>query len=401
MKLTLDNRAVNILNHINAGVLYCKNDEYSTILYANVHFYEMIGYEKDEFAILFGNRFAELVIDDVSSILKSIDVHIERDEDLNFEYRMRNKKGEIFWVHDTAKYEKEYDCWYVTIMDITAMKSVEYERERLEFYLNSMPNKIVIYDTDTKVLYKNYSARNCCYYNQEASTLHQIAGESLMGTTIEDILSQAKEGHHVNYETRIQRNERFIGHDRNHLIPIKNIEGEIFNYMQVSEDLLSISDGLTKLPTRDMFEKYYHMHISKNDKVDIYMAIIDIDFFKKINDQYGHHIGDEVIKNTARRLTVILDKEDYICRFGGDEFIILFVDQTLDVVLDKCKYILHAGSTPMVDGNEEIKVSYSIGIASNQSASDYQELFEQADYALYRVKSRGKGDLLYYNNMED
>ena len=150
-----------------------------------------------------------------------------------------------------------------------------------------------------------------------------------------------------------------------------------------------------------MFEKYYHMHISKNDKVALYMAIIDIDFFKKINDQYGHHIGDEVIKNTARRLTVILDKEDYICRFGGDEFIILFVDQTLDVVLEKCKYILHAGSTPMVDGNEEIKVSYSIGIASNQSASDYQELFEQADYALYRVKSRGKGDLLYYNNMED
>ena len=96
MKLTLDNRAVNILNHINAGVLYCKNDEYSTILYANDHFYEMIGYEKDEFAILFGNRFAELVIDDVSSILKSIDVHIERDEDLNFEYRMRNKKRRDF-----------------------------------------------------------------------------------------------------------------------------------------------------------------------------------------------------------------------------------------------------------------------------------------------------------------
>lgn len=65
-KVSLDNRVVKILNHIQAGVLYCKSDPYFTILYANDYFYQMIGYEKDEFALLYSNRFADLVPDGIS-----------------------------------------------------------------------------------------------------------------------------------------------------------------------------------------------------------------------------------------------------------------------------------------------------------------------------------------------
>lgn len=95
--ISLDHRVVSILNHIHAGVLYCKNDQHSTILYANNYFYEMIGYERDEFAILFSNRFADLVLDNVSHILASIEEHIAQGKDLDFEYRMRNKQGKVFW----------------------------------------------------------------------------------------------------------------------------------------------------------------------------------------------------------------------------------------------------------------------------------------------------------------
>ena len=91
-KTSLDRRVVTIMNHIHAGVLYCKNDRYSTILYANDYFYQMIGYEKDEFAILFSNRFADLVVDDVAPILISVKEHIALGKDLDFEYRMHNKK---------------------------------------------------------------------------------------------------------------------------------------------------------------------------------------------------------------------------------------------------------------------------------------------------------------------
>lgn len=400
-KLSLDNRVVNILNHINAGVLYCKNDEHSTILYANDYFYQMIGYEKDEFAILFSNRFADLVMDDVSHILKSIDEKIARGEDLDFEFRMRNKQGEIFWVHDTAKYEQEYNCWYVTIMNITDMKSIEYEKERLEFYLNSMPNKIVICDQNANIIYRNKCAKECLYYNPEASSLHQLNGGNILGMQMEEVLRQASLGVEVNYETRFQENGTFIGHDKNRMIPIRSTDGKILNYMQVSEDLLSLSDGLTHFPTRAMFEDYYHYFTEAHSDQAIYMAIIDIDNFKNINDTYGHYVGDEVIRITGQRLSSVLGKEDYICRYGGDEFMILFVNQQLESVLDKCRYILYTALSTVQIRQVAIELSYSIGIASGEHASGYQDLMEKADHALYQVKENGKGCIIVYDKSKN
>ena len=72
--LKLENNEMfgNILNHICAGVLYCKNDNHSTILYANDYFYQMIGYTKEEVEEIYENRFADMVVDDVSEILAKI-----------------------------------------------------------------------------------------------------------------------------------------------------------------------------------------------------------------------------------------------------------------------------------------------------------------------------------------
>ena len=121
-KLQLDSKINDILNCIHAGVLYCENDEHSTILYANDYFYTIVGYSKEEIQTLFQNRFADMVIDDVSEILVDVAASIERGEDLDFEFRMRHKDGREIWIHDTARYDKETNCFYVTIMDITYMK---------------------------------------------------------------------------------------------------------------------------------------------------------------------------------------------------------------------------------------------------------------------------------------
>ena len=391
--ISLDHRVVSILNHIHAGVLYCKNDQHSTILYANNYFYEMIGYERDEFAILFSNRFADLVLDNVSHILASIEEHIAQGKDLDFEYRMRNKQGKVFWVHDTAKYEKENDCWYVTIMDITDMKSIEYERQRLEYYLNHMPNKIVICDQKTEIVYKNKRAEQCRYFSKDASSLRQLIGEHLLVENLDEILSRAARGETQEYETRYQEEGIFIGHDKNRMIPIRNTEGEVLNYMQVSEDLLSKTDGLTHFPTRPMFIYYYDALNRSHPEKSVYLMIIDVDDFKTINDTYGHGVGDEIIRITGRKLTSILGQEDYICRFGGDEFLILFVDQTMEDVLEKGRYILSTIYDFPKTEKDPLKITYSIGIASREKGDGYQELLEKADSALYQVKENGKGGI--------
>lgn len=104
---------------ISCGALVCKNDSYSTILEANSAFYSMIGYSKKEMEDKFQNRFSELVLDDLSVILKKVNNAINSKNTLDYEFRIKHKTGETIWIHDVATYDPENDVFNVIIMDIT------------------------------------------------------------------------------------------------------------------------------------------------------------------------------------------------------------------------------------------------------------------------------------------
>lgn len=392
-KLQLDSKINDILNCIHAGVLYCENDEHSTILYANDYFYTIVGYSKEEIQTLFQNRFADMVIDDVSEILVDVAASIERGEDLDFEYRMRHKDGREIWIHDTARYDKETNCFYVTIMDITYMKQMEYEKERLHQYLEYLPNKIVISDVHGEISYKNSQARQCSYFDPSAKYIHDLVDKHIIGIKFEDALNITKLGQNATYETRFKNESGFIGHDLNYLVPIYDKQSKQLNYMQVSENLISNSDTLTKFPARGMFEKYYETLMGFEELDNVHLCIIDIDDFKKINDSYGHLIGDHAIIHTANRLTKIMDSKDYICRFGGDEFLFLMVGKDIDYVKHQLQSFIKDDVLKIK--NQCIPISYSIGIAStNYRRIPYQQLLQEADDMLYCVKENGKGSIL-------
>lgn len=390
------NKYKSILEHIHAGVLHCKNDQYSTINYANDYFYEMIGYTREEIEKNHNNRFADFVVDDVSAILVTIDEKIANNEDLDFEFRMQRKDGSIFWVHDTAKYDRENNCWFVTIMDITEMKSLNYERERLEFYLNSIPNKIVISDDQGEVIYKNKEAEECSYYNQNAETLKEMIGDNILGRNFDDIFNLAVNGFETQFETRHENDGKFIGHDQNHLVMINTREKERKYYMLVSEDVFSKGDFLTGYPSRLMFENYYEFYMASYPNTEAYLCIIDIDDFKHINDTYGHNVGDLAIKQTAERIASLLDEEDYVCRYGGDEFLIFSVNKSVKEVLNKLKLFLGESNKKMYLGDICFTITYSVGLASVKGCFDYHEAFAKADQALYQVKANGKNQIIEY-----
>ncbi|MEF2781496.1 MAG: diguanylate cyclase [Clostridium sp.] len=390
------NQYKSILEHIHAGVLHCKNDQYSTINYANDYFYEMIGYTREEIEKNHNNRFADFVVDDVSAILVTIDEKIANNEDLDFEFRMQRKDGSIFWVHDTAKYDRENNCWFVTIMDITEMKSLNYERERLEFYLNSIPNKIVISDDQGEVIYKNKEAEECSYYNQNAETLKEMIGDNILGRNFDDIFNLAVNGFETQFETRHENDGKFIGHDQNHLVMINTREKERKYYMLVSEDVFSKGDFLTGYPSRLMFENYYEFYMASYPNTEAYLCIIDIDDFKHINDTYGHNVGDLAIKQTAERIASLLDEEDYVCRYGGDEFLIFSVNKSVKEVLNKLKLFLGENNKKMYLGDICFTITYSVGLASVKGCFDYHEAFAKADQALYQVKANGKNQIIEY-----
>ncbi|MGL5621590.1 sensor domain-containing diguanylate cyclase [uncultured Cetobacterium sp.] len=109
---------------ISCGALICKNDPYSTIIEANNAFYNLIGYTKEEMSEVFDNKFSALVIDDLNEILKKVSNAVKTKNVLDYEFRIRNKKGDILWIHDIATYNPEDDLFYVVIMDVTYREKI-------------------------------------------------------------------------------------------------------------------------------------------------------------------------------------------------------------------------------------------------------------------------------------
>lgn len=109
---------------ISCGALVCKNDPYSTIIEANNAFYNLIGYTKEEMSEIFDNKFSALVIDDLNEILKKVSNAVKTKNVLDYEFRIRNKKGDILWIHDIATYNPEDDLFYVVIMDVTYREKI-------------------------------------------------------------------------------------------------------------------------------------------------------------------------------------------------------------------------------------------------------------------------------------
>lgn len=393
-------KELDIINNINAAILYCKNDEFSTILYANQYFYDLIGYTKKEMETIFNNRFADLVIDDVSEILVKVEEIISKGENLDFEFRMRRKDNSIIWLHDTAVYNKENNTFYVTLMDITYMKSIEYQKEKLNNYLNNITNKVIITDINGIIEYKNNEAENNNIYPKINENIKDYISENIIGYYKEELWDLVKNGESVEYETRVKINNSFLNHDKNQLIPIKDDLGKISNIMQISESVMKNNDLITHFPDRIMFKDYYEkVKLFIEDNFTIYIILLDIDNFKNLNDIYGHIIGDKIISETADKITSIINKKDYVCRYGGDEFIILLIEENDENIINKLMKIVETPSN-----NKElngINITYSIGVAKQiDKLLSYFNLVDLADKALYNVKRKGKDNICFASDFK-
>ena len=126
------------------------------------------------------------------------------------------------------------------------------------------------------------------------------------------------------------------------------------------------------------------------------LMILDVNFFKEINDTSGHETGDEALKKVGRVLTENFRSVDYICRIGGDEFTVFMVnlkDEPEELIRRKVDQI---NAALMDDSDGSPSVSMSVGIAIGDGEADSQELFRRADTALYHVKENGRMGCCFY-----
>lgn len=160
------------------------------------------------------------------------------------------------------------------------------------------------------------------------------------------------------------------------------------------------TDGLTGLLNKSSMMREIRKSMTNDPKNGI-LVMLDVDDFKRINDSYGHVVGDFVISGIARCLNSSFRNSDIIGRFGGDEFVI-FMPFTHDVVIaqSRVKKVLSLMAETIELPNENDKVTGSFGIAVCSEFGDtYDDLFRKADYALYQAKSGGKNQFSVYESM--
>jgi diguanylate cyclase (GGDEF)-like protein len=119
------------------------------------------------------------------------------------------------------------------------------------------------------------------------------------------------------------------------------------------------------------------------------VAAIDIDNFKSVNDTYGHEVGDVVLRQTARVMSDALRADDYLCRMGGDEFLIVFAGMGVDVATKLGERLRNAvRSAPAIprDVNVPIPITISVGIAQVRDGMSASQLMKAADFAMYDAK---------------
>jgi diguanylate cyclase (GGDEF)-like protein/PAS domain S-box-containing protein len=159
---------------------------------------------------------------------------------------------------------------------------------------------------------------------------------------------------------------------------------------------LAYHDPLTGLPNRLLFTDRLAMAITgaKRNRQHLAVMILDLDYFKDINDTLGHHIGDRLLQAVGSRLTELLRKGDTVARMGGDEFLILLPEiNNVGVTTTIAQKIVDSFQTPLIVDEHRLHITTSIGIAIYPDVSDDVEtLIKHSDIAMYRAKGSGRNN---------
>ncbi|WP_370239121.1 putative bifunctional diguanylate cyclase/phosphodiesterase, partial [Neptunomonas phycophila] len=251
-----------------------------------------------------------------------------------------------------------------------------------------------------------------------------ILNSQLNDTTLRSTLWQ-----NIN-ETGFWEGELWGRHKHGHEYPehlsiraVKDANGKITNYVATITDItlrkeaaeeierLAFYDPLTQLPNRRLLLERLRQAVitSKRNGTTGALLFLDLDQFKTLNDTLGHSVGDTLLNEVAKRLSVCVRSHDTVARLGGDEFVIilenlnsneLHAGTQTEIITHK---ILDKLSTPYKLEQEDYTLSTSAGAALfHGDVSEVEELLKQADIAMYQAKKSGRNQLRFFDNdMQD
>jgi diguanylate cyclase (GGDEF)-like protein len=171
------------------------------------------------------------------------------------------------------------------------------------------------------------------------------------------------------------------------LLPIAARAARLLRRQATDNERLARTDPLTGMPNRSWFNSHLETLAAKGP---LGAMVVDVDLFKHVNDTYGHHVGDEVLKALAERLRAAVRATDVVARLGGDEFAVVLGTAdpaTLEAVAER---IVSLAADPIDAAGTIVEVQVSVGVASaTTEPRDVERLLREADDAMYRAKTAG------------
>ena len=165
--------------------------------------------------------------------------------------------------------------------------------------------------------------------------------------------------------------------------------------LSASNARIAVSDALTGLPNRRQFFAEIE-EMGKGDE-DFVVVVLDLDGFKTVNDVYGHHAGDEVLRQVAARFMALAPGRCCIARLGGDEFGCVLPGVSTQVAGDVADRMIAACTDPIVTATSTVLIGASAGLCSSSVARQPIQVYERADYALFQAKRGGRGRVVVFD----
>jgi diguanylate cyclase (GGDEF)-like protein/PAS domain S-box-containing protein len=173
------------------------------------------------------------------------------------------------------------------------------------------------------------------------------------------------------------------------------IANDVTEYKKTLEEkehyyYLSTHDHLTQQFNRQMFDTLFEQEAQRAQRYgsDLALIMVDIDFFKKVNDTYGHQVGDEVLKKVSAHIKSYLRDSDVFARWGGEEFVIFMAHTNLQSALEKAEVL--RGAVEKLKIEDVGFITCSFGVTQVKNFEKLSEAFMQADEALYKAKENGR-----------
>ncbi|HYD60171.1 MAG TPA: EAL domain-containing protein [Noviherbaspirillum sp.] len=300
-------------------------------------------------------------------------------------------------------------------VDITERRAAEEILRLRNRAIQASVNAILITDLEGTIEYANPAFERITGYSVDETigrNCRFLQGGDTEQPGIEILRSAVLRREEASALLRNYRKDGSLFWNDIHIAPVRGPEGIATHFVGVLNDITAIKyyekelerqvnvDALTELASRSVLKERIRDSIATAEHFDssVTVGFMDLDNFKFINDSLGHNVGDELLKQVARRLVACLRGQDTVARYGGDEFAFVLVGQKDEkAIAALMERLLKTIGRPFEIAGHKFFVSCSIGLSFfPKDGKDADTLLKNADVAMYRAKERGRNNFQFY-----